>query len=67
MGESAWNDHIRYLEDEMKKMSERAEKIEEMIPNVEEAQKKLALGKLVTQLRGEIKDLRKYLAVMRPE
>lgn len=63
---SAWNDHIRYLEDEVKKMSERAEKIEEMIPNVEEAQRKLALWKLVAQLRGEINDLRKYLAVMRP-
>ena len=26
MVESAWNDHIRYLEDEVNKMGERAEK-----------------------------------------
>jgi len=66
MTENAWNDHVRYLEDEVKKMAERAEKLEEMIPTVEEAQKKLALRKLVTQLRGEMSDLRKYLAVMKP-
>jgi hypothetical protein len=48
-------------------MSERVEKLEEMIPSVDEAQKRLALQKLVTQLRGEMSDLRKYLALMRPE
>ena len=34
---------------------------------MEEAQKKLALRKLVTQLRDEMSDLRKYLTLMRPE
>ena len=66
MSESAWNDHLRYLEDELKKMSERADKLEEMIATAEGPQKKLALREIVSHLRDEISDLRKYLALVKP-
>jgi hypothetical protein len=65
MAEDPWNVHINYLEDEVKKIEERADKLEEMIPDVENEQKKHALRELVNHLRHEASDHRKYLALVK--
>jgi hypothetical protein len=43
VAEDSWNAHIRCLEDEVKKIYERADKLEPTIPDLENEQKKHAL------------------------
>jgi hypothetical protein len=63
--DDSWNAHISYLEDEVKKIDGRADKLEEMIPDVENEQKKHALRELVNHLRDEASYHRKYLALVK--
>ena len=62
MAKDSWNAHIRYLEDEVKKIDERADKLEAAIPDLENEQKKHALRELVKHLRDAASEHRKYLA-----
>ena len=64
MAEDTWKAHISYLEEEVKKMSERADKLEAMIPDLESEQKRQALRQLVSRLRDEVSEHRKYLALV---
>ena len=57
--------HITYLEAEVKKLGERADKLEAMIPGLESEQKKRALRELVSHLRDEMSEHRKYLALVK--
>ena len=50
VAEDSWNAHIGYLEDEVKKIDERADKLEATIPDLENEQKKRALRELVKHL-----------------
>ena len=52
MSEDSWNAHIRYLEDEVKKIEERVDTVENMIPHLEGEQKIYALREPVNHLRG---------------
>jgi hypothetical protein len=65
MADYSWNAHTSYLEDEVKKLDERAGKLEEMITNLENGQKKYALRELVNRLRNEASSHRKYLALVK--
>jgi hypothetical protein len=65
MAEDSWNDHIRYLEDEVKKLGERADKLETMVPDLESAQKKHAARQLISHLRDEVREHSKYLALVK--
>jgi hypothetical protein len=67
MVEDPRNAHIRYLEEEVKKLGERADKLEAMILNLENEQKKHAVRELVSHLRDEVREHRKYLALMKPK
>ena len=67
MAEDPWNAHISYLEHEMKKISERADKLEAMIPDLEGDQKKDALREIVSHLRDEVNEHRKFLALVKPQ
>ena len=51
MAEDSWRDHIGYLEEEVKKLGERADKLEAMIPDLESEQKRHALRELVFEMR----------------
>jgi len=65
MAENSWNAHIAYLEDEVKKIDERAEKLEAMLPSLESGQKKRALRELINHIRDEASEHRKYLALVK--
>ena len=65
MTEDSWNAHISYLEDEVKKIEERADKVENMIPDLESEQKIYASRELVNRLRSEASYQRKYLALVK--
>jgi prefoldin subunit 5 len=65
MAEDTWNAHIRYLEDEVKKIDERADKLEEMAEHLESETKKRLLQELVNHLRDEESYYRKYLALVK--
>lgn len=64
MAEDPWKAHISYIEAEVEKMVERANKLEAMILDMESNQKKQALRELVSQLRGEVSEYRKFLALV---
>ena len=66
MAEDPWKAHISYLEEEVKKIGERADRLEAMLPNLEDEQKKYAVRELISHLRDELNEHRKYLAVMKP-
>jgi hypothetical protein len=61
-----WKAHISYLEEEVKKIGERVARLEAMLPNLEDEQKKNAVRELVSHLRDELNEHRKYLSVMKP-
>ena len=65
VAEDSWNAHIGYLEDEVKKIDERADKLEATIPAVGNERKKHALRELVKHLRDEASEHRKYLALVK--
>ena len=65
MAEDSWNAHIGYLEDEVKKLEERADKLENMIPDLESDEKIHTLRELVNHLRDEARYHRKYLALVK--
>jgi hypothetical protein len=65
MTEDSWNAHISYLEDEVKKIEERADKVENMIPDLEIEQKIYASRELVNRLRSEASYHRKYPALVK--
>lgn len=65
MADYSWNAHTSYLEDEVKKLDERASKLEEMITGLENGQKKRALRELANRLRDEASYHRKYLALVK--
>ncbi|MGA7791870.1 MAG: hypothetical protein WCA19_02450, partial [Candidatus Acidiferrales bacterium] len=53
------------LEDEVKKLDERAGKLEKMIPDMKNEPKKHACRKLINDLRDEASQYRKYLALVK--
>ncbi len=59
------NAHIKYLEDEVKKIEERAGKLDKMIPDMKNEAKKHACRELVNGLRDEASQYRKYLALVK--
>lgn len=63
--EESWSAHIDYLEDEVKKIDERAGRLEATIADLENEQKKHALRELVQHLRDAAKEHRKYLALVK--
>jgi len=65
MSEHSWNAHIGYLEEEVKKIDGRADNLEAIIPNLQNEQKKHALGELLKQLRDQASEHRKYLALVK--
>ena len=65
MAEDPWNAHIRYLEDEVKKLDERANMLETVIRDLKNEQKEHALRELVNHLRDEASEHRKYLALVK--
>jgi hypothetical protein len=67
MADDSWKTHILYLEGEVTKLVERANKLEGMVPGLESEQKKHALRELVGRLRNEVNEYRKYLAVVKPK
>jgi hypothetical protein len=62
-----WNGHIEYLEDEVKNLNDRADKLEKMIAGLTNEQKKHSLQELVNHLRDESNDHRKYLLLVKPK
>ena len=66
MAEDTWNAHISYLEGEVKKIDERADKLEEMVEHLESETKKNRLQELVNHLRDEASYYRKFLALVKP-
>ena len=67
MAEDPWNAHISYLENEVKKIGEQADKPEAMIPDLESEQKKRALREIVSHLRDEMSEHRKFLALVKQQ
>ncbi len=65
VAEDSWKTHIGYLEGEVRKMDERADKLEALIPALKDAQKQHALRMLLKQLRDEGTEHRKYLALVK--
>jgi hypothetical protein len=65
MAEDPWKAHISYLEAEVEKMVERANKLEAMIPDLESDQKKRVLRELVSHLRDSVGEHRKFLALVK--
>jgi uncharacterized protein (DUF342 family) len=63
--DDSWNAHIKYLEEEVRKKEERADKLEKMIPDLKNESKKHECRKLVNGLRDEASQCRKYLALVR--
>ena len=57
--------YLMAIEDEVKKIDERADKLEATIPDLENEQKKHALRELVKHLRDEASEHRKYLALVK--
>jgi len=67
LAENSWNAHAAYLEEEVKKIDARADRLEIVIPGVENEPKKHALQELLKQLRDEASEHRKYLALVKPK
>ena len=65
MADDARKAHIKYLEDEVKKIGERADKLEKMIPGLANEQRKHAFKELVNGLRDEASQYRKYLELVK--
>jgi len=65
LAEDSWNAHVAYLEEEVRKIGERAGKLEAIIPDLKNEQKKHALRELLKQLRDEASEHRKYLALVK--
>jgi hypothetical protein len=63
--QDSWNAHIGHLEDEVKKIDERADKLEAMTLDLKNEQKKRVLQELVKHLRDEATEYRKYLALVK--
>lgn len=67
MAENSWSAHIGYLEEEVKKLDERADRLEASVAGQEDEQKKHASRELVKHLRDEASEHRKYLALVKPQ
>jgi uncharacterized protein (DUF342 family) len=65
VADDSWNAHIKYLEDEVKKIEERVDRLEKMIPDLKNVPKKHACRKLINDLRDEASQHRKYLALVK--
>jgi len=65
VADDSWNAHIRYLEDEVKKIDERAGKLDILIPDMKNEAKKHACRELVNGLRDEARQYRKYLPLVK--
>ena len=65
MSVDSLNSHISYLEDEVKKIDERADKLEAMTLDMESEQKKHAIRELVSHLRDQASEHCKYLALIK--
>jgi hypothetical protein len=66
MADNSWSEHIGYLEEEVKKLDERADRLEASIPDQEDERKKHASRELVKQLRDEAGEHRRYLVLVKP-
>jgi hypothetical protein len=64
MAENTLSSQIGYLEDEVKKIDERANELEATMRNLKDKQKKHALREVVRHLRGEVSEHLKYLALV---
>lgn len=67
VAENSWNAHTSYLEDEVKKLDARADRLETIIPGVQNEPKKHVLQELLKQLRDQASEHRKYLALVTPK
>ena len=65
MADDPWEAHIQYLEEEVVKTGERADKLEATIPGLDGARKKYEMGELVRRLRNEADERRKFLALVK--
>ena len=66
MTEDSWKAHIDYLEGELLKIEDRADRLETMITSLKDDQREHALRELSDRFRHEASDLRKYLALVKP-
>ena len=66
MTDNSWAAHIAYLEEEVEKTDQRAARLEEALPGLQDVQKKREVQAMILRLRAETKELRKYLKVMKP-
>jgi hypothetical protein len=67
VAENSWNTHTAYLEEEVKKLDARADRLETIIPGIENEPKKRALQELLKQLRDQASEHRKYLTLVKPK
>jgi hypothetical protein len=65
MADDPWEVHIQYLEEEVVKTGERADKLEATIPSLDGARKKHEMGELARRLRNEVDERRKFLALVK--
>lgn len=65
MGDDSWNAHIAYLEVEVKKIAERVEKLEKMIPDLKNKPREHLCRKRIPDLKDEANEHRKYLALVK--
>jgi phosphopantetheine adenylyltransferase len=64
MTDEAWKAHISYLESEVAKIAERVEKLEKIIPELKDEQRKHFCLKRIRDLRGQAHEHRKYLSLV---
>jgi hypothetical protein len=67
MAESPWEAHVVYLEEEIRKLDDRAQRLEKMIPDMTTEQKRHALRELTNRLRDEASEHRKYISLVKPK
>lgn len=65
MPTDCWNAHIAYLQDEVKNTNDRADRLEQMIPDLHDDQKKHTVQELINHLRDESNHYRKYLLLVK--
>lgn len=65
MGDDSWNEHVAYLEDEVKKIAARVEKLEKMIPDFKNEPREHLFRKRIRDLRDQANEHRKYLALVK--
>jgi hypothetical protein len=65
VAEDSWEAHISYLEGEVKRIDERVDKLEAIIPDLKNGPKSEGLRELVKRLRNEAAEHRKYISLVK--